>query len=309
MTRTLLTASVLLVVALSRATTATADTTTPDAAPLKTPATSVSGADKARARALIKSGDVHYRLFKFERALASYQEAYRLTQHPAIAFNIAQAFRQLKDHVKARFYYKLFLSDWSRRYPDKPPPYEAEVREHIQRLSRLIAAAGKGRDRARQPEPGSRPVALARLELEGLRPGARILVDGRERKGGPELAVSPGKRQIRVELEGFHPWEQTVELRADRLSTRAVDLQVVDRRPLWLGTSIGLSAAAAGFLAMGVVYNVRHDDFILGTPEADEHRRLSIVGYAVAGGVAAAAIVSWTLYLLHRRRVLQLTAQ
>ena len=121
------------------------------------------------------------------------------------------------------------------------------------------------------------------------------------------MALPPGQRRLRVELDGFHPWEQTVTLRAGQRATRPVDLQVVDRRTLWLSTSAGLSAVAAGFLAMGVYFNVRHDDFILGTPEADDNKRLSVIGYAVAGGVAAAAVAGWTLYFLHRRKVLRLT--
>ena len=59
---------------------------------------------------------------------------------------------------------------------------------------------------------------------------------------------------------------------------------------------------------MGLTYNVRHNDYITGTPEADRNKRLSVVGYGIAGGVAALAAASWTLYLLHRRKVLQLRA-
>lgn len=277
------------------------------APPANAAPTAPSVADKTRAKALIKSGDVNYRLFKFDQALTDYQQAYHLSQHPAIAFNIAQAYRQLKNYEKASFYYKLFLADWAKRFPDKPPPYEAEVKGHIERLTRLIAAAA-ARKAEVSVKPAPKKIELAKLELEGLRPGARVMVDGKERKGGPELALAPGQRRLRVELDGFHPWEQTLSLRAGALITRPVEMQVVDRRTLWLSSSAGLSAVAAGFLTMGIYFNVRHDNFMLGTPEADDNKRLSVIGYAVAGGVAAVAIASWTLYWLHRRKVLRLTS-
>jgi tetratricopeptide (TPR) repeat protein len=266
----------------------------------------VSDEERARAKELIGKGDVNYRLYKFEQALADYLEAYRLTQHPAIAFNIAQAYRQLKNHKKARFYYKLFLSDWRKRYPDRPPPYEQEVERHIERLSRLISTTERRRPTSRPARTRPAAPAPAKLELEGLRAGARVLVDGRERRGGPLFSVVPGRRRLRVEVEGFHPWERSLALRSGEQVTRAVELEVVDHRTIWLSTSLALSAVAAGFLVAGIYYNVHHDNLILETPEADEARRSSIIGYAVAGGVAALALVSWTLYYLHRRRVLRL---
>lgn len=269
--------------------------------------TAPSRADKAEAKARIKSGDVNYRLFKFDQALTDYQQAYHLSQHPAIAFNIAQAYRQLKNYEKASFYYKLFLADWAKRFPDKPPPYEAEVKGHIERLTKLIAAAA-ARAPKDKPKPRPKKVQLARLELEGLRAGAQITVDGKLSKSGPELLLAPGPRRLRVELDGYHPWEQTITLRAGKPVTRPVELEVIDRRTLWLSTSAGLSAVAAGFLGMGIYFNARHDNFMLGTPEADDNKRLSVIGYAVAGGVAALALASWTLYWLHRRSVKRLTS-
>lgn len=91
---------------------------------------------KARAMALIKSGDTYYRLARFKEALDNYSEALSLHNHPAIVFNIAQCHRQLAEHKKALFYYKLYLSDWERKKPGTKPPYEEEVNGHIASLAK-----------------------------------------------------------------------------------------------------------------------------------------------------------------------------
>lgn len=268
----------------------------------------VDAESRARARELVKSGDMSYRLFKFDRALADYQEAYRLAEHPAIIFNIAQAYRQLKNYEKAHFYYRLFLADWSKRFPDKPPPYEAEVKAHIERLAALIEEERQKKQAAtsRPTAPKQKKAAPARLELEGLRQGAVVYVDGSPSDGGPSMALDPGRHAVRVELDGYKPWTTEVELRAGKLRTERVDLRVSDHRTTWLVTSASLSAVALGLVGFGAYHNARYNDFISGTPEADDSKRLSVIGYAVAGGAAALAAASWTIYLLHRRKVLRL---
>lgn len=255
---------------------------------------------RARAKALVKSGDTHYRMLRFKQALADYQAAFKLKDHPAILFNIAQSYRQLKEYEEARLSYKLFLSDWRKKFPDKPPPYEEEVKAHIERLAKLIESQKK----AQAPQPvEAKP---AHLELEGLREGMRILVDGNSRQTGPALELTPGSHRVRVELDGYAPWEREVQLASGRMHTEQVALRLRDHRTPWLVASVCLTAAAAGMMGMGVAYNVRHNRYISDTPEADEQKKLSVIGYATAGGIAAAATASWIIYLLHRRNVLRL---
>jgi len=265
---------------------------------------------RVRAKELVKSGDLSYRLFRFDQALADYQKAYQLTSHPAIIFNIAQAYRQLKAYEKARFYYRLFLTDWRAKFPDKPPPYEEEVRGHIARLDQLVAEAAKHQAApVRVPPPTPAPPPPARLELEGLREGSRIVVDGKPTDDGPTLALAPGRHRVRVERAGFDDWEREVKLRSGKLQTERIAMRVTDHRTLWLVTSLCATAAAGGLLAMGAYYNARHNDLLLDTPEADDARQMSVIGYSVAGGAAALAAAGWTVYLLHRRRVLRLKTE
>ncbi len=280
------------------------------AVPCRAAPADVAGADsqRARARELVKSGDLDYRLFKFQQALESYLEAYRLTRHPAILFNVAQAYRQLKDAERASFHYKMFLTDWRKRFPAKPPPFEGEVKAHIERLDRLIQQEARARREGARavPRPTTRP---ARLELEGLLPGARVTVDGVARSVGPTIPLTPGRHRVRVEAEGYQSWERWLELQEAEQRTVRVELEVSDYRTLWLVLSLSTAATAAGFLGAGLYYNVLHNDLILQTPEADESKRLAVMYYAIAGGAAALSAAGFTVYLLHRRQVLRLQEQ
>ena len=68
-------------------------------------------ADDRKARALFKSGAMEYRLARFDKALGLFQEALKLAYRPRIILNIAQCHRQLRQHRKALFYYRLYLTE------------------------------------------------------------------------------------------------------------------------------------------------------------------------------------------------------
>lgn len=126
---------------------------------------------KAQARALIKSGDTSYRLAKFDQALADYSAAFKLHHHPALLFNLAQCHRQLKQHEKSVFYYKLYLSDWERLKPGTQPPYEAEVKGHIAAISAHLEqqaradAAGKAAASTPAPPLASQPAVTPAVKV------------------------------------------------------------------------------------------------------------------------------------------------
>ena len=275
---------------------------------------------KAKAKSLLSEGDIAYRLQHFEQALVRYQEAYKLVEHPAVLFNVAQSFRQLKRTEKALFYYKMFVTDWQTRFPDRPVPYEQEVRVHIAALqAELDRVAQQVADRERKEqeakaeaerrkaeEARARAALKAPVEvrLSGLRPGSRVHVNGQPAQG-PVLRLKSGKYRLRVEASGFHDWSTEAHVKPATPMEVKVGQEVTDLRAVLLWTSVGATAVAAGFLGMGIAYNLEHNRYILDTPEADENRDLSVIGYAVAGGVAALAVAGWTVYLLHRKGVLE----
>lgn len=262
---------------------------------------------EVRARELLHKGDVAYRLARFEEALGHYKKAFELVNHPAFLFNIAQAYRQLNNHPKALFYYRLFIYDWKKKLPQRPVPALGEVRAHIAQLSKLVKQRSLGPASSPASAPTKTPPRSGRLTLRGVpsQQGAMVYVDGKKVGAIKPLHLAPGPHRVRVEASGYHPWQDTVRLGPGEAQSRRVDLRLRDHRTLLLITSVSTAAVAAGFFGVGLGYNVEHDRYIAGTAEADQARELSVMGYAVAGGAAALSVVSWTLYLLHRRAVLR----
>lgn len=64
----------------------------------------------SQARERFKSAQLHYSLGEFEDAVKDFREAYRLRQEPAILFNIAQCYRQLRMWREAYFNYRQYLN-------------------------------------------------------------------------------------------------------------------------------------------------------------------------------------------------------
>ena len=95
---------------------------------------------REQARASYKKAEALYRLGDFQQALESYKRVFLFSQAPEVAFNIAQCYRQSQRPEQAIFYYKLFLSDWSRKNPNKQSPFRKEVEGHIHQLTQEIKA-------------------------------------------------------------------------------------------------------------------------------------------------------------------------
>ena len=150
--------------------------------------------DKAMARALFKQGDVHYRVAEFAEALDKYREAYRLHNHPAIVFNIAQCHRQLKQHEKALFFYKLYLSVWRKRDVLTPANHQ-EVKGHIQQLTALLQAQRKEAQRkeAQRKEAQRKQAAAARAARQAAAAARVPLIP---RPGGAKHSAPPAPRPI-----------------------------------------------------------------------------------------------------------------
>jgi len=64
----------------------------------------------AQAREHFKAGQLHYALGEFEEAVKDFRETYRLRQEPAILFNIAQCYRQMRQWKDAYFNYRQYLN-------------------------------------------------------------------------------------------------------------------------------------------------------------------------------------------------------
>lgn len=75
-------------------------------------------------------------------------------------------------------------------------------------------------------EPGPR-ATTGSLSIRSSQPGARVLIDGEVLGEAPRSLddLAPGRYRVRVEKEGFQPYEREVQIRAGRASEIVADLQ------------------------------------------------------------------------------------
>ncbi len=258
-------------------------------------------ADKAKARASFIQGQTLYRQGKFQQALEAFREAARHTRHPSITVNMAQCHRNLNQPKKALFFYKLYLSQWKRQYPDKPVTYEAEVKVHIRKLSERIQ-----REQARRLATSP----TGHIRVLGVMVGrAQILVDDAPRGVTPlarPIKVTAGKHVVRVEAEGFHPWRGKVTVKAGAEVPVQVELKpiTVRRRSTgWLVATLGTLALAAGAEAVAIAYTLEANDYFEHTEPYHDTRDMAVAMHAVAGTLAAGGIAFLALYLTSGREV------
>ncbi len=97
---------------------------------------------KALSKISFERAELLYRQARFRQALRAYSKAMSYYRHPAYLFNMAQCHRNLNQHVKARFFYRLFLSE------AVDPPNKKEVERFIAAMDLKIAEQ-KRRERKR----------------------------------------------------------------------------------------------------------------------------------------------------------------
>ena len=89
--------------------------------------------EKRVAREHFETGQVHFDLKEFDKALEAFKEAYRVIQDPVLLFNIAQCHYNLAQHEEALGFYRNFLRR-ADRAPNRP-----EVEARIVELEAIIA--------------------------------------------------------------------------------------------------------------------------------------------------------------------------
>jgi tetratricopeptide (TPR) repeat protein len=117
------------------------------------PAAAAASDGEAEARVHFQKGMAAFELGKFQESLAEYERAYELAPLPGFLFNIGQCHRNLGNHAKAIFSFRLYL----RKKP------EARNREAVETLISELEAKQRAearRKKARVPVyvPESRPV-------------------------------------------------------------------------------------------------------------------------------------------------------
>lgn len=139
---------------------------------------------KVRAKALFEQGVADYDAGRYEQALASFQEAYRIRPHPLVNVNIANCYDKLGKALQAVFHFQRFLES------DAGSPAQRE--EVSKALERLKQQVGK---------------VMLRITPDG----ALAIIDQGEQRRSPILEaiqLEAGKHDLEVKLAGYRTVER-----------------------------------------------------------------------------------------------------
>ncbi len=157
--------------------------------------------ERAQARAAFQAGVEAYAAERFEDALRSFQEAYRIAPHPAVLVNMANCYEQLDRPIEAITHFERFLVEADAISPEQ----RREVRQALRRL------------RARVGE------VFIRVQPEG----ARVTIDGSDTRRAPILdavRLPAGPHEIEVRMEGYQTVVRRVEVEGGERSEVQVTL-------------------------------------------------------------------------------------
>jgi tetratricopeptide (TPR) repeat protein len=225
---------------------------------------------RAEAKRSYEAAEREYRLGSFELALEGYRRAYGLVQLPALALNIAQCYRQLRQVERALFYYRLYLADWERKHPGQLAPYTEEVRDHIAKLVTLPTAARNGQLKPKEQTSTTR---------------------------AKEVTAESASKPNRSDARPTHELNLTKTLTPPTVPVR----REKTRSSFWLVSTIVSGSLAAGAEILALVYVSRANDHYRGLPPYEADRHVALGGHISAGVLAASAVTSLVLYLLSNR--------
>jgi len=179
----------------------------------------VHAADREQdGRALFDAGVKSYEDGKYEAALASFREAYRLTHRQGLLFSIAQALRRIYETThdadrlrEAIVYYERYLST----HPQGE--HRVEAASWLEQLGRLSAAGHSA-----QAADDTR----AQLVIAVNAQSAKVTLDGQRVPTLPYAAqVAPGQHQIAAAAEGYAPYDREIEIAPSAVLSLNIELQ------------------------------------------------------------------------------------
>lgn len=145
--------------------------------------------DTTRARAEFQHGVELFQSSDYQRALDSFQEAYRLAPHASVRLNIANCYEQLGRPVEALFHFEHYLAEADH-------PAAAQRREIEASIRRLRGQIGT-------------------ITIQVTPDGATITIDSTDQRRSPvtePVRVTAGRHTVEVRLDGYRTETQTVEV-------------------------------------------------------------------------------------------------
>jgi tetratricopeptide (TPR) repeat protein len=157
---------------------------------------------KAHARALYERGARAYAEARYTQAVDSFLEADRAFPTPQLRFNIAKAYDRIGQPTGALRYYR----DYLRRAPDAADFQDVTAR--VRELEALLGQRG-----------------VQQLTVLSDPENALLLLDGKPVGLAPWTGETwPGKHRVRLEIAGYTPSEDVIEL--DSLHARDVSFKL-----------------------------------------------------------------------------------
>ena len=195
----------------------------------RAPALQAQDSDESRqhAKELFEHGVADYEAGRYEQALGSFQEAFRIRPHPLVNVNIANCYDKLGKPLQALFHFQRFLD---------ANVGTTEQREEVHKaIERLKQQVGK---------------LLLRITPDG----ALAVIDHGEQRRAPimdAVALEAGGHHLEVRLAGYRTVERSLEIKGGTTLELSIALepdkaQTVGLTPLpEAGTPSGATPAEA----------------------------------------------------------------
>ena len=182
---------------------------------------------KAEAKAEVSKAQLHYKLGRFEDALAAYTRAYELFNSPALLFNIGQCHKNLKNYERAIFFFEGYLRE------ERSPEKRALAEE-------LVESSRAELQRQRLEPPPPTAVATAPARPPSPEPAAAPLDGG---------ATSPGPHAAPIPESFKEPVPPVVDLGPPPSPLPAPPPAITTKWWFWTALGAGVLAVAGGTLA------------------------------------------------------------
>jgi len=143
---------------------------------------------RTRAKALFETGVAAYEAGRYEDALASFQEAFRVRPHPLVRVNIANCYDKLGKPLEALFHFEQFnAADVG------SPEQRKEVSAAVERLRKQVGQV------------------VVRVSPDG----AMVTIDDGEQRRTPivdALSLTAGTHEIEVKLDGYQTVRRSLQV-------------------------------------------------------------------------------------------------
>jgi hypothetical protein len=202
-----------------------------------------------------KDGGKQYNLGNFDKAIENFKQAYAIRDNPAYLYNIAQAYRQLRDCKNALFFYKRFLS-LKANDTVKPlsPSLKAEIEGRIVELDECAKTADaineRPPDQNLDPDGDGDGDGKDGNDTDGTGDGT-----GKDVAAVDDPEVGPDGEEIDTGVTKTHTYEQpkfiTARLEAGGAKVGAGDLDVPIQVTVALTAGYPLNLAPKFTLELG----------------------------------------------------------